>query len=198
MVGVRFEAVFLCGDVGTFTGSDLELLMSQFFEPLYAHGYRGEFDAAGHELLRHAAQQTSAFGRAAHDLEELHRCDRQRKGLRFRQAAGVGQDARDLESALLRPPGQLVEQLGIRVQGRQCVPAIGQVERHPSRSCSEIQDRPGRPPRQLAPNRKVGGVAGAFEVVPDHRVPHSDHRLARPRLVSMSRRSSRAVYVGSA
>lgn len=26
-------------------GSDLELLMSQFFEPLHAHGYRGEFDA---------------------------------------------------------------------------------------------------------------------------------------------------------
>jgi hydroxymethylpyrimidine pyrophosphatase-like HAD family hydrolase len=26
-------------------GSDRELLMSQFFEPLHAHGYRGEFDA---------------------------------------------------------------------------------------------------------------------------------------------------------
>jgi hydroxymethylpyrimidine pyrophosphatase-like HAD family hydrolase len=26
-------------------GSDLGLLMSQFFEPLHAHGYRGEFDA---------------------------------------------------------------------------------------------------------------------------------------------------------
>lgn len=26
-------------------GSDLELLMSQFFEPLHAYGYRGEFDA---------------------------------------------------------------------------------------------------------------------------------------------------------
>ncbi|HVZ36448.1 MAG TPA: hypothetical protein VG963_28660 [Polyangiaceae bacterium] len=26
-------------------GSDLELLMSQFFEPLHAHGFRGEFDA---------------------------------------------------------------------------------------------------------------------------------------------------------
>ena len=28
-------------------GSDRELLMSQFFEPLHAHGYRGEFDACG-------------------------------------------------------------------------------------------------------------------------------------------------------
>ncbi|HWO13709.1 MAG TPA: hypothetical protein VNN80_29605, partial [Polyangiaceae bacterium] len=26
-------------------GSDLALLMSQFFEPLHAYGYRGEFDA---------------------------------------------------------------------------------------------------------------------------------------------------------
>jgi hypothetical protein len=78
------------------------------------------------------------------------------------------------------------------------VAARGEVEGDPAGPGAEVEHRAVRPSgviRQRAPQRQVGGVGAALDVVPDHVV----HELAAaPRRTSSSRSSSIAVYVGIA
>src|SRR5204862_68429 len=71
------------------------------------------------------------------------------------------------------------------------------VERDPAGPCADVEHRAVLGRRELAPDGQVGGVASAFDVVPDD-LDHRNDPFADPRATSSRRRSSIAVYVGSA
>ena len=97
---------------------------------------------------------------------------------------------------------QLVGQLGLEVDGDDVVAPPREVERDAARAGADVEDRPARRGRQLAPERQVGGVAAALDVVPDDVlgsvVVTRTTPCAAPRATSSSRSASIAVYVGSA
>src|SRR5450631_1039241 len=79
-----------------------------------------------------------------------------------------------------------------------------QRQRYASAAGTDIEDPCGGPldrraVRQLPPQRQIGAVGAALQVVPDDVLRAHHHALrASPRAISSSRSASIAVYVGSA
>jgi hypothetical protein len=112
-------------------------------------------------------------------LNRLHWHDAQRHWRR-RQLEVAGVSADDLDRApggrpagdrqALRASLELAGQRLIALEGDYAMAATGQVECHPSRAGADIEDRPTSTRcGQLTPQRQIGGVGAALEVVPDHR-----------------------------
>ena len=71
---------------------------------------------------------------------------------------------------------------------------VGELERDAAGARADVEDALGRLAGELAPERQVGVVAAALDVVPDHVVgAHRQYASAWPRRVSSSRSSSSAV-----
>ena len=87
------------------------------------------------------------------------------------------------------------EQLGVEVERGHGVAGVGEPERDPPGAGADVEDAFRGVARELAPQRQIGLVAAALDVVPDG-VLGDDHRQyasAWPRRVSSSRSSSSAV-----
>jgi hypothetical protein len=52
------------------------------------------------------------------------------------------------------------------------VATLGKVECHPAGAGADVEDRPARGGGELAPQRQVGAVRRALDVVPDHAFGH--------------------------
>ncbi len=100
-------------------------------------------------------------------------------------------------------PAQFDQQRLIDIEGGDRMPGTRQIKRHAAGPSSDVEHGTAMARRQRPPAREVLGVGTAFEVVPDHahgRAPVSaaQNWFTSPRRASSSRRSSSAVYVGSA
>ena len=70
----------------------------------------------------------------------------------------------------------------------------GEIERHPAGAGANVEDRVAVALGQLPPQRQIGAVGAALQVVPDDVGRAHDHALlASPRATSSSRRASIAV-----
>jgi len=97
-----------------------------------------------------------------------------------------------------QPPGprrERAEQLGVGVEADHLVPAAGQMEDDAAGPAAELEDRAAAALGQLLPERQVGLVAAALNVVPDRGGgrAHRQNSFAKPRSASSLRSSSRAV-----
>ena len=91
--------------------------------------------------------------------------------------------------------GEHGEQLAVAVERGDVVPVAGEPQRDAARAGADVEHRAARLARQLAPQRQVGVVAAALDVVPDHvrGDAHRQYSFAWPRRASSSRSSSSAV-----
>ena len=88
------------------------------------------------------------------------------------------------------------EQLRVDVEPDHLVAAPGEVQGDPAGAAAELEDRAAAALGQLLPERQVGVVGAALDVVPDRRPrvrAHRQNSFARPRSASSLRSSSRAV-----
>jgi hypothetical protein len=148
----------------------------------------------------------------AQELDRLHRHDDQGEALLAEvEARGVGLGDRDVELLRDRAVVQRREQVAVAVERDHGVAGARQVQRDAPGARPDVEDRAARLARQRPPQRQVGLIAAALDVVPDdHRrrgqrqrrlrdraqVPASRHRQyssASPRWASSSRSSSSAV-----
>ena len=141
---------------------------------------------------RHATRSAPS----ASSCSELHR--RQDQGelvLRARSRRASPTTASQRQPARARSR-QRREQLRVEVEADTRVPAPGQVQGDPAGAAAEVEHRAAGRGRQLLPERQVGRVGAALDVVPDHRRAGRAHRqnsFARPRSASSLRSSSSAV-----
>ena len=108
------------------------------------------------------------------------------------EAGGVGLLGADGEALALGARAQGREQLAVEVERGDVVAGAGEVQRHPAGAGADVEHRAGLGRRELAPQREVGGVAAALDVVPVDRA-HRQYSLAAPRSLSRPRSSSSAV-----
>ena len=108
------------------------------------------------------------------------------------EAGGVGLLGADRDAGRLGAGGELGQQLAVEVERGDVVAVAGEVERHAPGAGADVEHRARLGLRQLAPQRQVGRVAAALDVVPDDRA-HRQYSLAAPRSESRPRSSSSAV-----
>ena len=94
--------------------------------------------------------------------------------------------------------GQLGEQRAVEVERGHRVAGARQRQRHPAGAGADVEHRAGLRGGQLAPQRQVGRVGAALDVVPDHDLgdrerAHRQYSRACPRSASSWRSSSSAV-----
>ena len=157
-----------------------------------ASGDAGRRAAGAAATQRRQAIRSSAVGEQLHQLHR--RQDQAELGARARssRASATHGSQRQLAGPLVAAP-RAAPGRGRAPIDR--VPAPGQVQGDAAGAAAELEDRPAGAPRQLLPERQVGAVGAALDVVPDH-VPRRAHRqnsFARPRSASSLRSSSRAV-----
>jgi hypothetical protein len=143
----------------------------------------------------------------AQELRDLHRRDDQGEGPFELERSRVGDNGIDPHPALMTARPKRGDQPRVAVEPGDLVPPSGERERHPAGAAADLEDRSPSIGRELVPEREVGGVARALDVVPDDAVvrrragrrpggpaaAHSDHLGATPRSASRSRRWSSAV-----
>ena len=149
-----------------------------------------------------------ASARAFEQLDRLHRHQAQGEvAPADREVASVGGDRLDAQSR--RAPAQLLEQDGVEIERRHRVAGSRELERHPTGTRADIEDRPFRALRELQPERQIGTIGTALELVPEDsrrrarggrpsgrivpRGVHDHELLASPRAISSSRSESIAV-----
>jgi hypothetical protein len=136
-------------------------------------------------------QELRAAAGPAEELERLHRDDDEREPpVAEVEGARVGLGGLDGERA--RTVAQGGEQVAVAVERDDLEAAPREVERDPPGAGADVQHRPAVLLGELAPQRQVGVVGAALDVVPDR----GAHPSALP--PSTRRSSSIAVYVGSA
>ncbi len=96
------------------------------------------------------------------------------------------------EPFALRARLELREQVGVEVERGDVVAGAGEVERDPAGARADVEHRARLLRGELAPQRQVGAVAAALDVVPADRA-HRQYSLAAPRSESRPRSSSSAV-----
>ena len=79
----------------------------------------------------------------------------------------------------LSAPLELLEQGGIAIKRGHAVAAAGEVERDPPGAGADIEDGIAVTLRQRPPQWDVGGIAAAFDVVPDDRCQPRLHEPGR-------------------
>ncbi len=149
---------------------------------------------AGLEVREGRAQRRGAARLAAEQVHELHRRKDRREGAAEIELAGVRAHRLDLDTGFGAPGGERVQELLREVERRHVDAPAGEGERHASGPRPQLEHRPARLGGELGPDRQVGGVGAALDVVPDHlRVQsgraHCQNSGASPRALS-SRRSS--------
>ena len=142
----------------------------------------------GATARRAEAKKPLALGQ---QLDRLHRHgDEREDALAGVEGRGVGDDGahRQAVGAL----GQRGQQVRVDVERRDLVAGAGEVERHAPGAGADVEHRAAGLVRQLAPQRQVGGVGAALDVVPDHLGVHRQYS-SWPRRLSTSLSSSSAV-----
>jgi len=142
-----------------------------------------------------------AAGRVDQELDDLHRSEDEREAATESKGPGIGAHGLEAEAALAGAGGAGVDQGRIGVEGNDIVASRREVEGDATGARAQLEDRPARALGELPPQREVGLVATALDVVPRHsgiergrgaarpcaRRPHGDRRLARSRSGAMMR-----------
>ena len=106
------------------------------------------------------------------------------------ELAGVGGDGRERQAAAALLEHR--EQLRLEIDADHLVAASGQMQGDATGSAAEIDHGASGRARQLLPERQIGRVGAALDVVPD-RDAHCQNSFARPRSASSLRSSISAV-----
>lgn len=141
------------------------------------------------------AQEAGAPGRAE-QLDGLHRREDEPEAPAGQpEGAAVGDDGLHGEPARCGPHLQLGEELGVDVERDDVMALRGEVERDAAGPRADVEDRPGLGGGELAPERDVGVIGAALDVVPDDvgARRHANEPSAAPRATSSSRSASIAV-----
>ena len=129
------------------------------------HG-RGE-QAARLEVARRAAQEAPAAGRSAEQLDGLHGREDEREAPPEVEVARVSLHDADPADPLARALSSR-SRTGVAVQGDDLEPLAREVERDAPGARAHVEHRAALAPGEPAPQRQVGAVAAALEVVPQH------------------------------
>ena len=150
--------------------------------------------AAGREVARAPRQQGGAAAGAAEDLHELHRREHEREaGADARSSRASACDGVDPQAALARAGRARRAAPGRSRAPTTSWPAAARSSATRPVPRAEVQHGPPRCVGELAPERQVGVVGAALDVVPDHAaLGHSDHRSREPALA----RAGRAARAG--
>jgi hypothetical protein len=79
-----------------------------------------------------------------------------------------GMDAQVEDGQVGAAPVELGEQVGIAIERDDLVSPPREVERHATGAGADVEDRPAGQRGELAPQRQIGRVRAAFEIVPEH------------------------------
>ena len=157
-------------------------------EPLERLGDGERDEPARRDGAPRGGEEAAALGQ---QLDRLHRHGDEREDpVAGVEAGGVGDERahRQAVGAL----GQRGQQVGVDVERRDLVAGAGEVERHAPGAGADVEHRAAGLVRQLAPQRQVGDVGAALDVVPDHLGVHRQYSSC-PRRLSTSLSSSSAV-----
>ena len=117
-------------------------------------------------MLSRTAQERDSLLASAEQLDRLHRHEAQREvALGQRERARVSADG--LETGLLSAFAQRPEQHVAAVERRDRVSGPRELQRHTAAAGADVEHATAAALRELAPERQVGAVAAALEVVPD-------------------------------
>ena len=128
-------------------------------------------------------------------MGELHRRDDRTEASLDLEPARVADRRLDRQARLRGTAAQLGYQGRRAVDSGHLEPPAGEMKCDPAGAAAELEHGPGRLGAELAPERQVGGVASAFDLVPDDLLGrgHRQYSGASPRALSRVRSSSSAV-----
>src|SRR5271154_3045034 len=133
---------------------------------------RARQQSPGTQMGSGTLQERRAIGRSAKQLDRLHRHDAQAE-VSAAQLQLPRVPAERLNAHPGRALSQRVEQSSIELERAHLVPGTSKIERDTTRACANVEYRIGNAglgrASQLPPERKIGAVMAALEVVPRDR-----------------------------